>query len=114
MEILDLVEGKPGPNGPLNNKTDFMNLRKLQPSNSLKEKLANLPTSPSAEYQRGVDSLISGLVDLLPKPDGIWPLDDRAKWFRLAADIFDLGFKAGDGEHLQISIAVVKPESRQP
>jgi hypothetical protein len=53
-------------------------------------------------------------VDLLPKSDGIWPLDDRAKWLRLAAGIFDLGYKAGDGEHEKISIAVVKAEPGNP
>jgi hypothetical protein len=51
-------------------------------------------------------------VDLLPNPNGIWPLDDRAKWLRLAAGIFDLGYKAGDSECETISIVVVKPESR--
>ena len=114
MEILDLVDGKPGNNGPLNARTDFMNLRKLQPRDSLKQKLANAEASPATEHQRGIDNLIRGLVDMLPNRDGIWPLDDRAKWLRLAADIFDLGFKAGDGEHMQISIVVVKPESRRP
>ena len=114
MEILDLVDGKPGNNGPLNARTDFMNLRKLQPRDSLKQKLANAEASPVTEHQRGIDNLIRGLVDLLPKRDGTWPLDDRAKWLRLAADIFDLGFKAGDNEHMQINIVVVKPESRRP
>jgi hypothetical protein len=114
MEILELVGGKPGSNGPLNNKTDFMNLRKLKPRDTLKEKLASAQTSHAAEYQRGIDNLIRGLVELLPQPDGVWPLDDRAKWLHLAADIFDLGFKACDGEDRQIRIAVVKPESRQP
>jgi hypothetical protein len=105
MEILDLVDGKPAGNGRLD-KTDFMNLRRLQP----REKLANAQANHASEYQRGVDNLIRGLVDLLPNPAGIWPLDDRAKWLRLAAGIFDLGYKAGDSEHNKISIVVVKPE----
>ena len=109
MEILDLVEGKPASNGPLD-KSDFMNLRRLQPRDKLADALAN----PAFEYQRGIDNLIHGLVDLLPKSDGIWPLDDRAKWLRLAAGIFDLGYKAGDGEHKKISIAVVKAEPGNP
>ena len=50
-------------------------------------------------------------MDLLLKPDGVWPLDDRAKWLRLAAGIFDLGYKVDDSEGRQISIAVVKPEA---
>ena len=35
-----------------------------------------------------------------------------AKWLRLAAGIFDLGYKADNGEHREeISIAVVKQEA---
>jgi hypothetical protein len=106
MDISDMVGGKHVPEGndPLDKTTDFMNLRKLQPKDSLKEKLLSAQASHAA-----VDNLIRGLVDLLPKPEGIWPLDDRAKWLRLAAGIFDLGYKAGDGEQRGISIAVVKP-----
>jgi hypothetical protein len=47
---------------------------------------------------------------MVPNPGGMWPLDDRAKWLRLAAGIFDLGYKAGDGDHKTISIVVVKQE----
>jgi hypothetical protein len=104
MEILDLVDDKPTGNG--HQKSDFMNLRRLHP----REKLANAQANQKAEYQPGVDNLIRGLVDLVPNPGGIWPLDDRAKWLRLAAGIFDLGYKAGDGEHKTISIVVDKPE----
>ena len=46
-------------------------------------------------------------MDLLPKAGSDWSLDDRAKWFRLAAGIFDLGYKAGDGNDREISIAFV-------
>lgn len=108
MEILNLVDGTPA--GNCHHKTDFMNLRRLQP----REKLANAQANHATEYQPGVDNLIRGLVDMLPNPDGIWPLDDRAKWLRLAADIFDLGYKAGDGEHKTISIVVAKPEPCNP
>ena len=103
MEILDLVDGKPGRNGTLD-KTDFMNLRRLQP----RDKLAGTKASSTSEHRRGIDNLIHGLVDLLPKSDDTWPLDDRAKWLRLAAGIFDLGYKVGDGEHKLIKIAVVE------
>jgi hypothetical protein len=106
MEILNLVDGKAGDSAHLD-RTDFMSLRRLQP----REKLANVQAQHASEYQPGVDNLIRGLVDLLPNPNGIWPRDDRAKWLRLAAGIFDLGYKAGDGERETISIVVVKPES---
>ena len=58
-----------------------MNTRKIQPSESLTDKLLH-----AAEYERGISGhLIRGLVERLPKPDSIWPLDDRAKWLRTAA-----------------------------
>jgi hypothetical protein len=87
-------------NSPLGGRTDFMNMRKIQPSESLTDKLLH-----AAEYERGItDHLIRGLVERLPKPDNIWPLDDRVKWLRTAAGIFDLVYKAGDGERGEISI----------
>ena len=76
-----------------------MNTRKIQPSESLTDKLLH-----AAEYERGIsDQLIRGLVERLPKPDSIWPLDDRASWLRTAG-IFDLVYKPGDGERGEISI----------
>jgi hypothetical protein len=84
-------------------KSDFMNMRKVQPAQVLTEKART-----TADYERGIDNLIRGLVDLLPKAGSDWPLDERAKWFRLAAGIFDLGYKAaGDGKDREISIAFV-------
>ena len=119
MNLSDMVAGRKqapednGPlikradfNSPLNERTGFMNMRKLQPIESFPGQ-----ASHGAEYERGIDNLIQGLVGLLPKRDGIWPLEERAKWLRLAAGIFDLGYKAGDGEHKEISIAVVKQEA---
>src|SRR3990170_4167530 len=119
MNLSDMVAGRKqasednGPlvkrtdfNSPLDERTGFMNMRKLQPIESLTGQ-----ANHGAEYERGIDNLIQGLVGLLPKRGGIWPLEDRAKWLRLAAGIFDLGYKAGDGEHKEISIAVVKQEA---
>ena len=83
-------------------KRDFMNMRRVQPAQVPTEKACT-----ASDYERGIDNLISGLVDLLPRPGSDWPLDDRAKWFRLAAGIFDLGYKAGDGKDREISIAFV-------
>src|SRR5215510_7841560 len=84
-------------------KTDFMNIRrKVQPAQGLTE-----TARTTAENERGINNLIRGLVDLLPKPGSDWPLDDRAKWFRLAVGIFDLGYKAADGKDKELSIAFV-------
>jgi hypothetical protein len=60
--------------------TDFMNMRKFQFTDRANESLV----SPGPQYERGIDHLIQGLVDLLPKRDGIWPLQEGAKWLRLA------------------------------
>ena len=80
-------------------------LRAMEPSESLTAKLLSAKASHAAEAARGItDPLIQGLVDRLPKPDGIWPLDDRAKWLRTAASIFGLVYKASDGEHREICI----------
>jgi hypothetical protein len=79
-----------------------MNMRKYKPTEILTEKLGS-----NANHQRGIDNLIRGLVDLLPTPGCDWPLEDRAKWFRLAAGIFDLGYKAADDKDTEISIAFV-------
>ena len=99
MNISDMVGDQHAPE----KKPDFMNLRKLQPIEGANEKLLSLQAKHAT-----IDNLIRGLVDLLPKPDGIWPLEDRAKWLRLAAGIIDLGYKAGDGEQREIAIAVVR------
>ena len=37
--------------------------------------------------------LIQALVDRLPKSDGIWSVDDRAKWLKAAAMIFNLVYR---------------------
>lgn len=120
MDILELTNSKPDGNGGLD-KTDFMNLRKLQPRESLQEKLLSVRETPKAreasnvrENSPAIDGLIRGLVDLLPKRDAVWALDDRAKWLRLAAGIFDLGYKVGEGEDGQVRIAVVKPVAPTP
>jgi hypothetical protein len=112
MDILRTRGNKPALEGhdPREEWTGFMNMRKFQRRDRLTEKLLISQTN-QAEYARGVDSLIRGLVDLLPKRDAVWPLRERAKWLRLAAGIFDLGYKASDAEQREISISVVKQEA---
>jgi hypothetical protein len=44
------------------------------------------------------DPLIQALVDKLPKPNTIWPIDDRAKWLKAAAMAFNLIYKNIEGE----------------
>jgi hypothetical protein len=103
MNLTDMIKQPTEGSRP---QADFMNMRKFESRDRLSESV------PSAEAgnARGIDNLIQGLVDLLPKRDGVWPLQERAKWLRLAAGIFDLGYKAGDGEHSEITVMVVKQE----
>ncbi len=77
---------------------------KHRPSQSLTERLLTSQVSHAAEYERA--DLIQGVMSLLPKPGSIWPLDDRARWLRAAAGIFDVSYKPGDGEHKEISIVL--------
>ena len=112
MDILELTNSKPEGNGG-RVKADFMNLRKLQPRETLNDKLLSVREKPSSVRVNpgAIDNLIRCLVELLPKSDEVWPLEERAKWFRLAAGIFDLGYKASDAKHMQICIGVVKREA---
>ena len=111
--LSDMLVGKQRPegNGPTGTKIDFMNMRKVQSVDGLTEKIV---ANPPSEKERGIDRLIKGLVDLLPKPDGIWRVEDRVKWLRLAADIFDLGYKANDGQSVEISIVALKQVPANP
>ena len=87
----------------LNAKSRLM-LPRVEPSETLTAKLlvtqkSDAEQSVAEEPECGrSDLLIRGLVERLPKPNGIWSLDDRAKWLRTAASIFDLVYTVGDGE----------------
>jgi hypothetical protein len=84
------------------------------PSESLTAKLLVAQQSDADEVDsERTDLLIQGLVDRLPKPNAIWSLEDRAKWLRTAASIFDLVYKAKDGEHREISVAFAKQEAER-
>lgn len=111
MESLsDFLSRNPPPrgNGPLDQRTDFMNLRKLQPHDQAGHTVERDQARHTVEYERAIDGLVRGLMELLPKPGGIWRLEDRVKWLRLATDIFDLGYKASQDEPGEISIVAIK------
>ena len=93
------------------NATSRLMVPRADPSESLTAKLLVAQQSHVDEADSGRTDLLQGLVDRLPKPNGIWSLDDRAKWLRTAASIFDLVYKAGGGEHREISVAFAKPEA---
>jgi hypothetical protein len=78
-------------------------------SESLSARLGGV--GDAAEEASGTtDLLIQGLVDRLPGPDTVWPLDKRAKWLRTAASIFGLVYKTSDGEDREISVVFIKEE----
>jgi hypothetical protein len=97
---------EPG-NGP--NASTRLTMPRVEPSETLAAKLlvAQKSTSGDAEGPE-TDLLILGLVERLPKPNGPWPLDDRAKWLRTAASIFDLVYQTDDGEQREFSISFAK------
>jgi hypothetical protein len=49
-----------------------------------------------AEPSEMPDPLIQALVQKLPRPNSIWCLEDRAKWLRAAAIIFNLVYQPGE------------------
>jgi hypothetical protein len=55
------------------------------------------------------DLLIRGLIERLPKPDEIWPLDERAKWLRTASSIFALVYRMHENDKGEIGVALKKP-----
>jgi hypothetical protein len=47
------------------------------------------------------DPLIQALVHKLPKPNTIWPIDDRASWLKAAAMAFNLIYKTSERKEQQ-------------
>jgi hypothetical protein len=85
---------------------------RLDAGDSLTKKLLVAQQSKTEAVENGAtDLLLRGLVDRLPKPDGIWPLDERAKWLRTAVSIFDLVYETSQGEEREISVGLAKPDA---
>ena len=61
-------------------------------------------SASALESQGPTDLLIQGLMNRLPPPDCTWSLSRRAKWLQTAASIFDLVYKADEGERREISV----------
>jgi hypothetical protein len=55
--------------------------------------LVDTPQATEPEAADMPDPLIQALVKKLPKPNSPWSLEDRAKWLRAAAIIFNLVYK---------------------
>jgi hypothetical protein len=101
MESLTEFLGRSRPpqnNGSSRDKLDFTKLPRPDPDDhSVREQT----------HAHAVDHLVRGLIDLLPKTDSIWRHEDRVNWLRLAADIFEIGYKS-DGPASEISIVAVR------
>jgi hypothetical protein len=115
--ISEIAGPKPRRDGDtaLNARSRLM-MSRAESSESLTAKLLVAQQGDAAEpaVEGRTDLLIRGLVDRLPKPNGIWPLDERAKWLRTAASIFDLMYQAGDGQQREISVALAKSGPDRP
>ena len=68
------------------------------------EKTPVLTLVDIAERSDACDPLIQALVGKLPKPNTIWPIGDRAKWFKAAAMAFNLVYKPGAGDESDLKI----------
>jgi hypothetical protein len=79
----------------------------------LAAKLLSAQKSDAEDTTSATDLLIQGLVERLPQANGVWSLDDRAKWLRTAVSIFDLVYKADDGEDREIGVVFAKQESER-
>jgi hypothetical protein len=94
------------------NSRSRLMMPRVEPSESLTAKLLGAQHGDDASEANGAtDPLIQGLVDRLPVADGIWSLDDRAKWLRTAASVFGLVYKTGDDERREIKIVFAKPQA---
>src|SRR5215831_14859173 len=78
-------------------RIDSLNDRSGLVTRSEREKtpVLSLDTQRTGEMP---DPLIQVLVDKLPKPNTVWPIDDRAKWLKAAAMAFNLIYKNIEGE----------------
>lgn len=82
-------------------------LRKVQSSKALAGQL--VPHQIKAEEDGGDainDPLIRGLLQRLPSTGSAWSLEDRARWLRTAASIFNLVYTAQGEEKREITIGV--------
>jgi len=64
---------------------------------------AGLDTSERSDGETNAmpDPLIQALVDKLPKPHTNWSVEDRAKWLRAAATLFNLVYTTEGDEQAQ-------------
>jgi hypothetical protein len=83
-------------------RVDSLNDRSRLVMRSEREETPVLTLADTAERTCEMpDPLIQALVDKLPKPNTIWPIDDRASWLKAAAMAFNLIYKTNEREEQQ-------------
>jgi hypothetical protein len=107
--MTSLIAKMAGPKPPeadnVSTERSRITMPRAEAGETLTARLLVARKAAAAEADRAsIDLLLQGLVDRLPKPDATWSLDDRAKWLRTAASVFDLVYQRGDGEKKQIDV----------
>ena len=83
-------------------RVDSLNDRSRLVMRSEREETPVLTLADTAERTCEMpDPLIQALVDKLPKPNTIWPIDDRARWLKAAAMAFNLIYKTSERDAQQ-------------
>jgi hypothetical protein len=93
-EIRTRVEG----GTPALNERSRLVMRDAETDENPTVKLVDIAQRSDAESSVMPDPLIQALVDRLPKPNAVWSIDDRAKWLRAAAILFNLVYRTDIGE----------------
>src|SRR5262245_17203229 len=76
------------------NERSRLVIESAKTGSGLTANMAGTAPPSHAEGHRGEpDPLIQALVNRLPKPDSIWSIDDRAKWLKAVAMVFNLIYK---------------------
>ena len=102
MTISEMPRTRLEAGPPALNARSRLVMKSPEPSKSLTEPLG--ARQSAIETNSGVpDPLIQTLVDRLPKPNSIWSIEDRAKWLRAAAVIFNLVYKTDNGEGKELA-----------
>jgi len=68
---------------------------KAEPSEA---ELTQMPDPLVQALDEMPDPLIQALVGKLPKPKSVWSIEDRAKWLRAAAIIFNLVYQPSEAD----------------
>jgi hypothetical protein len=111
MSEMAIPKPRPESETAPNASTRLM-MPRVEPAESLTAKLLVAQQSKAEDKEgEATDLLLRGIVDRLPKPGAAWPLEERAKWLRTAASIFDLVYKAGNGEQRDIAVSLAKRDA---